>query len=107
MVSRLGDFQDAADVGNGIGLGNQLISRFELADDLLRCVASSFHGGVPGPVWPDEDSHSALTDSKGPSQFQQGTGIALVSRKVDRRHAMTIRLCIDNQPDQDQTPGST
>jgi hypothetical protein len=31
-------------------------------------VAGSFHGGVPGPVWPDEDSHSPWTDSQGPRQ---------------------------------------
>ena len=57
VVSGLSNLQDTEDIGNGPGLGNQLISRFELADDLLRCVAGSFHGGVPGPVWPDEDSH--------------------------------------------------
>jgi hypothetical protein len=44
------------------GLGNQLVSRFELADVLLRCVAGAFHGGVPGPVWPEEHSHSSWTD---------------------------------------------
>jgi hypothetical protein len=31
-------------------------------------VAGSFHGGVPGPVWPDEDSHSPWTDFRGPRQ---------------------------------------
>jgi hypothetical protein len=31
-------------------------------------VADSFHGGVPGPVWPDEDSHSPWTDFQGPRQ---------------------------------------
>jgi len=49
-------------------LGDQLLSGLELADDLLGCVAGSFHGEVPGPVWPDEDSHSAWTDSQGPRQ---------------------------------------
>jgi hypothetical protein len=43
-------------------LGDQLLSGFELADDLLGCVAGSFHGGVSGPVWPDEDSLSPWTD---------------------------------------------
>ena len=40
-----------------------MLDGFELADDLLRGVTDSFHSGVPGPVWPDEDSHSAWTDS--------------------------------------------
>jgi hypothetical protein len=31
---------------------------FELQDDLLGCVPCAFHGGVPGPVWPDDNSHS-------------------------------------------------
>jgi hypothetical protein len=34
-----------------------LLGSFQLADDLLRCVPGAFHGEVPGPVWPDEDSH--------------------------------------------------
>ena len=39
-------------------MGNQQLGSFELADDLLVYVPSAFHGGVPNPVWPDEDSHS-------------------------------------------------
>jgi hypothetical protein len=35
-----------------------LLGRFELADDPLDCVPGAFHGQVPGPVWPAEDSHS-------------------------------------------------
>jgi hypothetical protein len=45
-----------------------LLCRFELADDLLGCVPGAFHGRVPGPVWPDEDSHSPRTDFRGPRQ---------------------------------------
>ena len=66
MVGRLGDLDRPADVGDGFALGDQLLSRLELADDLLGCVADAFHGGIPGPVWPDEDSHSPWTDLRGP-----------------------------------------
>ena len=66
VVSRLGDLNGAADVGDGLALGSQLLSGLKLADDLLGCVADSFHGEVPGPVWPDEDSHSPWTDFQGP-----------------------------------------
>ena len=58
MVGRLGGFDRPAYVGDGFPLGDQLLSRLELVDDLLGCVAYVFHGGIPGPVWPDEDSHS-------------------------------------------------
>ena len=58
----MGALQDAADVKNGLALGN---SSFELADDLLGNESGSFHGGVPGPVWPNQDSHSLWTDSEG------------------------------------------
>ncbi len=58
VVGRLGDFQNTADIGNGLALDDQLICSCELADDLLRRVTGSFHGGVPDPVWPDADSHS-------------------------------------------------
>jgi len=57
VIRGLSYLQDTADIGNGLALGNQMISCFELADDLLGRVAGSFHGGVPGPVWLDEDSH--------------------------------------------------
>jgi len=43
----------------------------ELADDLLRCVPGAFHGDVPGPVWPDEDSHSPWTGCRGPRHHNQ------------------------------------
>ena len=58
VVGGMRDLENSAGVRNCLALGKQLVSRFELADDLLGCVAGSFHGGVPGPVWPDEDSHS-------------------------------------------------
>ena len=45
-------------IGDGVTQGDQLLSGFELADDLLRVVADSFHGEVPCPFWPDENSHS-------------------------------------------------
>jgi len=59
---------DTADVGDGLALDNQLLSSFQLAYDLLRRVPGAFHGEVPGPVWPDEDSHSPWTDLRGPRQ---------------------------------------
>jgi hypothetical protein len=58
VVGWLKDLQHSAGVCDGLVLDKQLVSRFELADDLLGCVKGAFHGGVPGPVWPDEDSHS-------------------------------------------------
>ena len=45
-----GDLDGAADVVNGLALGDQLLSGFELTNDLIRCMADSFHGGVPGIV---------------------------------------------------------
>jgi hypothetical protein len=68
VVGGLRDLQNSAGLCDGLALGNQLVSRFELADDLLGCVTGAFHGGVPGPVWPDEDSYSHWTDFWGPRQ---------------------------------------
>ena len=68
VVGRMGHLNGAADIGDGLGLGDQLLSGFELADDLLGCVEDAFHGEVPGPVLPDEDSHSPWTDFRGPHQ---------------------------------------
>ena len=62
VVGRLGHLNGAADIGDGLALSDPLLSDFELANDLLGCVADAFHGEVPGPVWPDEDSHSPWTD---------------------------------------------
>lgn len=68
MVRRLCHLEDAADVGGGLALGDQLLRRFELADDLLGCVPSAFDGRIPGPVWPAENSHSPWTGLRGPRQ---------------------------------------
>ena len=65
--------QGSTDVSDGLALSNQLLSDFELADDMQEGVASSFHGGVPGPVWPDEDSHSAWTDLRGPRHLDSAS----------------------------------
>jgi len=51
----------SAEVDNGRAQGGQLLSGFELADNLLGFVAGSFHGGLAGSGWPDEDSHSPWT----------------------------------------------
>jgi len=58
-----------ADIGDRLALGQQLLSGFELMDDLLGRVAGSFHCGVPGPVWPDEVPHSTWTNSKHPRHY--------------------------------------
>ncbi len=73
VVDRLRHLDHAADVSDGLALGDQLLCCFELADDLLGCVPGAFHGGVPGPVWPDEDSHSPWTDFRGPSHQPECT----------------------------------
>jgi hypothetical protein len=68
VVGRMGNLEGAADFSNRLVIGNELISRFELADDLLRCVAVSFQGGVPAPLWPDWDSHLPWTNLLGQRQ---------------------------------------
>ncbi len=77
MVGGLRDLQNSAGLGDGLTVGNQLVSRFDLADDLLGCVTGSFDGGVASPVWPDENSHSPWTDFWGPrhptSEANDGT----------------------------------
>jgi hypothetical protein len=80
VVGGLRDLQISVGLCDGLVLGNQLVSlsllrrslRLELADDLLGCVTGAFHGGVPGPVWPDEDSHSPWTDFWGPRHLSRG-----------------------------------
>ena len=69
---RLRHLDDAADVGDGLALGDQLLGGFELADDLLRRVPGAFHGEIPGPVWPAEGSHSPWTDFRGPRHSFHG-----------------------------------
>ena len=74
VVRRLRHLDHAADLDDGLALGDQLLGSFELADDLLRCVPGAFHGRVPGPVWPAEDSHSPWTDCRGPRHFTRRSG---------------------------------
>jgi hypothetical protein len=81
VVGRLRHIDHAADVSDGLALGDQLLGRFELTDDLLGCVTGVFHVGVPGPAWPDEDSHSPWTDLRGPRQEQDAQ---CSNRLVDR-----------------------
>jgi hypothetical protein len=35
-------------------------------------VPGAFHGEVPDPVWPVEDSHSPWTVIQGPPQYESG-----------------------------------
>jgi len=70
VVGRLRHLDDAADVDDGLALGDQLLGGLELADDLLRRVPGAFYGRVPGPVWPDEDSHLPWTELRGPRHTQ-------------------------------------
>jgi hypothetical protein len=44
VVDRMGDLEKSAGACNGLALGKQLVSRYELADDLLGRVTSSFYG---------------------------------------------------------------
>ena len=71
MVGRLGKINRAIDSGNRLSLNDQLLSDLQLADDLLGCVADSFHDEVHGPIWPDEDSHSLWNDLQGPRHRQE------------------------------------
>jgi len=59
---RLCHLDVAADLDVSPANSDQLLGGLELADDLLGCLAGLFHGGVPGPVWPYEDSQSPWTD---------------------------------------------
>jgi len=68
VVGGLGYLQHPADLGDGFPLSDQLLRSLELADDLLGFVVGSFHGGVPGPAWPAEDSHSPWIDFWEPRQ---------------------------------------
>jgi hypothetical protein len=77
VIGRLRHFDHAADVGHGLALGDQLLGSLELADDLLRCVPGAFHGEIPGPVWPAEDSHSPWTGCRVPLQPVFGLVVVL------------------------------
>jgi len=68
VISRLRHPDDTADLNDGLALGDQLLRRFQLVDDLLRREPGAFHGQIPGPVWPDEDSHSLWTSFQGARQ---------------------------------------
>jgi len=94
VVGRLRHLDDAADVDDGLALGDQLLGGLELADDLLRRVPGAFHGRVPGPVWPDEDSHSPWTDLRGPRHLDLVTvGLDLAEQEVSAR-SLNIMMCI-------------
>jgi hypothetical protein len=68
VVGRLSHLDESAELCAGLALpdlaarpstAKQKPLGLELADDLLRWVLGEFHGPVPGPVWPAEDSHSS------------------------------------------------
>lgn len=46
MVVRLRHLDDAADIGDGLVLGDQLFGRRELAEDLPGCERGAFDRGV-------------------------------------------------------------
>lgn len=73
MVGGLRRLKGPADVRDGLALGELLLNGLELADDLLSGVVDSFHGGVPGLAWPDEDSHSPWTDIQGARQSESAS----------------------------------
>ena len=77
----------ADDLGDVLALGNELLSGIELADDLLRCVADAFHGGVSGPVWPNEVSHSPWTGFWEPRQ--QSIAVEVDSERLKLKEAGT------------------
>jgi len=54
------------DIGDGLALDDQLFGSFQSLDYLPRRVPGAFHGEIPGPVWPYEDSHSPWTVLRGP-----------------------------------------
>ena len=56
VIGRLVDLDRPADVGDRFDLGDQLLSRLELVDDLVGCLGDLLHGEVPGPVWPEAAS---------------------------------------------------
>nr|WP_255440981.1 hypothetical protein [Synechococcus sp. HK01-R] len=62
VVGRLRHLDEAANLDDGLALGDQLLGGLELADDLLHRVPGPFHGEVPDPDWPDEPSHSPWTN---------------------------------------------
>lgn len=83
MVCRLCHLDDAADVGDSLPLGDQLLGglllrrslQLELADDLLRCVPGAFHGELGDLVWQAEDTLSPWTAFRGPRQLDRAEQI--------------------------------
>ena len=87
VIRRLSHFDDAANVGDGHGLVDQLLDGplllfekasptqkpfgLELADDLLRGVPVAFHGRVAGQVWPADGSHSKWIVCRGPRHYNR------------------------------------
>jgi hypothetical protein len=69
VVAGLSDLKGTADIGDGLALSPELLSGFDIAEDLLGCVADSFHGGVPSLVWPVVDSHSPWAGLWGPHPY--------------------------------------
>jgi len=66
VVGGLEGHESSAGVRNCMALNKQMISRFELADDLFGYVPGAIHVDVPDPVWPVEDSRSPWTVFWGP-----------------------------------------
>jgi len=57
----LGNLNGETDIGDGLAMSDKLISRFELADDLLDSVANSFHGELANPALKNVNYHSRRT----------------------------------------------
>ncbi len=57
VLDRVRYISGTTDFGESLVQLDQLLRGFDLAGVLLACVADSFHGGVPGPVLPDQDSY--------------------------------------------------
>ena len=59
----------AADVRDYPDLDDQVISCFQLAHDLIDCVADSLLSEVPASVWTGEVFDSAWSDNLGPLYY--------------------------------------
>jgi len=60
--------QGPTNVSDVLALVEELLSGTQLADDLLRSVALTFHGASPGQVWPLGSSHKDWFSYWGPRQ---------------------------------------
>lgn len=47
MIRRVPKLDHAANFGDGLAMGDQLLGGFELANDLLLCMPGPFHGKLP------------------------------------------------------------